>query len=69
MTLASTDGNPWASEGNLSGEWLRGNLHCHTTESDGRLTPQQSVDWFAAAGYQFLALTDHNTITDPSALD
>lgn len=27
------------------------------------------MDWFAAAGYQLLALTDHNTITDPSVLD
>jgi predicted metal-dependent phosphoesterase TrpH len=49
--------------------WLRGNLHCHTTESDGRLTPQQTVDWFAGAGYHFLALTDHNRVTDPTALN
>jgi hypothetical protein len=53
----------------VRGEWLRGNLHCHTANSDGRLSPQQTVDWFAANGYQFLALTDHNTVTDPAALD
>src|SRR6266542_63240 len=63
-----TDGNPWAL--NLpSGGWYRGNLHCHTINSDGRLTPQETVDWFAAQGYQFLALTDHNTITNPVGLD
>jgi hypothetical protein len=61
------DGNPWAPE--VRGGWYRGNLHCHTTNSDGRLSPQETVNWFAANGYQFLALTDHNKVTDPSALD
>ena len=60
--------SPWAEE--VAGlPWLRGNVHCHTTESDGRFTPQQTVDWFAGAGYQFLALTEHNRITDPALLD
>ena len=57
-------GNPW----NVTGQWHRGSLHCHTTESDGRLTPQQTVDWYAAQGYQFVAITDHNRVTDPSGL-
>ncbi|MCI0690265.1 MAG: hypothetical protein L0Y54_23955, partial [Sporichthyaceae bacterium] len=63
----TTDGNPWALrlEG---GGWYRGNLHCHTTESDGRLSPQETVDWFAGEGYDFLALTDHNVVTDPTGL-
>jgi predicted metal-dependent phosphoesterase TrpH len=63
----ATDGNPWALPGE-GGSWYRGNLHCHTTESDGRLSPQETVDWFAGAGYHFLALTDHNRIADPSGL-
>lgn len=45
------------------GKWLRGNLHCHTTNSDGRLTPQEVVDHYSACGYDFLALTDHEVIT------
>jgi predicted metal-dependent phosphoesterase TrpH len=69
FALETTEGNPWAAEMFGTGQWLRGNLHCHTTQSDGRLTPQQTVDWFAGAGYDFLALTDHNTITDPSGLE
>lgn len=44
--------------------WLRGNLHAHTTRSDGRLEPQAVVDAYAAAGYDFLALTDHDVFTD-----
>jgi predicted metal-dependent phosphoesterase TrpH len=60
-------GNPWALEGN-GWPWLRGNLHCHTTASDGRRSAQEAVDWFRDAGYHFLALTDHNTVVDPAAV-
>jgi len=45
------------------GKWLRGNLHCHTTESDGRLAPQEVVDYYSNCGYDFLALTDHEVVT------
>jgi predicted metal-dependent phosphoesterase TrpH len=57
---------------NLLGEGpvvLRANLHGHTTESDGRLAPQDYVDWYAGRGYDALAITDHNVRTDPSTLD
>ena len=50
-------------------DWLRGNLHTHTTESDGKLPPQQVVDLFAALGYDFLAISDHDKLTDPAPLD
>ena len=33
--------------------WLKGNLHSHTTCSDGRLSPQQRADAYAAHGYTF----------------
>lgn len=42
------------------GAFLKGNLHCHTTRSDGRGTPAAVIGQYAAAGYDFLALTDHN---------
>ena len=48
---------------------LRANLHGHTTGSDGRLAPQAYVDWYAARGYDALAITDHNVHTDTSALE
>jgi hypothetical protein len=44
------------------GSWLRGNLHAHTTRSDGAHAPQALVDAYAAAGYQFLAISDHDLI-------
>ncbi|NEQ49272.1 MAG: PHP domain-containing protein [Leptolyngbya sp. SIO3F4] len=38
-------------------------LHCHTTFSDGTLTPQQLVERAAAKGVKALAITDHDTIS------
>ena len=38
---------------------FRGNLHAHTTRSDGALTPRQVMALYQARGYDFLALTDH----------
>lgn len=38
---------------------LRGNLHCHTTRSDGKGTPENVIRQFEYSGYDFLALTDH----------
>ncbi|MGI5819388.1 MAG: PHP domain-containing protein [Armatimonadota bacterium] len=51
------------------GQWLRGNLHLHTTVSDGELEPQQAVDGYHEQGYDFLAITDHNTVVDVGELD
>lgn len=53
----------------MPGEWLKGNLHTHSTESDGEPTPQQIVDIYAEHNYDFLAITDHNKLTDISPLD
>ena len=38
-------------------------LHCHTTFSDGSLTPQQLVERAVAKGVKALAITDHDTIS------
>jgi hypothetical protein len=37
-------------------------IHSHTTESDGSLTPEQLVDYAVAEGLDGLAVTDHQTI-------
>lgn len=39
--------------------FLKGGLHCHTTRSDGKLTPEQVLEYAAGQGYDFMALTDH----------
>ena len=38
---------------------LRGNLHAHTTFSDGVRSPALLVREYEALGYDFLAITDH----------
>ncbi len=56
--------NPYA---NLSGgQWLKGNLHCHSNRSDGWRTPQGVIDDYAARGYDFLMLSDHDILSAPA---
>ncbi len=42
-----------------SGRFWRGNLHTHSTRSDGRLPPEEVCRRYRAEGYDFIALTDH----------
>jgi PHP domain len=55
------------------GKFYRGNLHTHSTRSDGRLDPKEVCRRYQAEGYEFVALTDHFVglfdypITDTSA--
>ena len=39
---------------------LRGDLHCHTTLSDGRQDVEAMVAGARARGYEYLAITDHS---------
>lgn len=39
--------------------WYKGNLHAHTTDSDGHRNPKEVVEIYQKAGYDFLAVTDH----------
>ena len=41
------------------GRFWRGNLHTHSTRSDGHLEPAETVAWYRDNGYDFVALTDH----------
>jgi DNA polymerase (family 10) len=41
-------------------EDLRGDLHCHTTLSDGRSTLEEMARAAQARGYEYLAITDHS---------
>lgn len=52
----------------VAGHWYKGNLHTHTTQSDGRLSPPEAIRWYEQHGYDFVALTDHDTFCDPAPL-
>ena len=40
---------------------IRVDLHCHSSYSDGVLSPEQLAEKLAAAGVRLAALTDHDT--------
>jgi len=42
-----------------AGKFHRGNLHTHSTRSDGVLSPEEVCRRYQAEGYDFIALTDH----------
>ena len=44
-------------------KWYKGNIHTHTTESDGDAAPEVVVRWYRRHGYDFLVLSDHNHLT------
>jgi hypothetical protein len=51
-----------AAEGEL--RWRRGNLHTHTHWSDGDHYLEMVALWYKERGYDFLCITDHNTIDE-----
>ncbi len=43
--------------------WYKGNLHCHSTQSDGTSSPVEVAQYYKASGYDFLGISDHNQYT------
>lgn len=41
------------------GTFYKGNIHVHSNESDGVLSPAEVIDAHKARGYHFISLTDH----------
>jgi len=46
----------------------KGNLHVHSTLSDGGKTREELIAMYREAGYDFLAFTDHSIFSDASKL-
>jgi hypothetical protein len=44
--------------------YWKGNLHTHSLWSDGDDFPEMIADWYKRHGYDFLALTDHNVLSE-----
>ncbi|MCX7590684.1 MAG: hypothetical protein N2255_03550, partial [Kiritimatiellae bacterium] len=51
--------SPYSNDATLR---LKGNLHTHTTCSDGQASPEEAVAHYAKLGYDFLQLSDHDTL-------
>src|SRR5688572_9587574 len=48
--------------------WFKGNTHAHTNNTDGDSPPDTVVKWYRDRGYNFLVISDHDTITEPATL-
>lgn len=48
-----------------SGTWLRGNVHAHTTLTDGHYVPNDLIAEYERRGYDFLAVSEHDRLVDP----
>ena len=44
-------------------KWYKGCMHAHTTESDGDASPAKVAEWFRDHGYDWMVMSDHNTVT------
>ncbi len=44
-------------------QWWKGNLHTHSFWSDGDHFPEMVAQWYKDHGYHFLALSDHNRLS------
>ncbi len=44
--------------------WYKGATHCHSLWSDGDDFPEMVADWYKSHGYDFLSLTDHDTLME-----
>lgn len=47
---------------NENGNFYKANLHCHTTFSDGRRTPEEVKEIYQKLGYSIVAYTDHDIL-------
>jgi hypothetical protein len=58
--------NPYVSKTNV----YKGEVHVHTTNSDGSGTPTETLEAYKAAGYNFISMCDHDVLTaDPVVAD
>jgi len=51
-----------------SGDFYKANLHCHTTYSDGKFTPEEVKKIYKDHGYSIVAYTDHDIMIDHNDL-
>ncbi|MGV3541471.1 MAG: histidinol-phosphatase, partial [Rufibacter sp.] len=61
VLLLLTGPSLWAQE---KGKWYKGNLHTHSYWSDGDDFPEMIMAWYKSKGYDFVSLSDHNTLAE-----
>jgi hypothetical protein len=58
----------WLGRYEKPGRWFKGQLHVHTTVSDGTCDIPDTISGFRRVGFDFLCLTDHNVTSHAAAL-
>ena len=43
----------------IPGNFYKGNLHTHSTNSDGTKTPEEVIEYYRSHDYDFISITDH----------
>lgn len=52
-----------------TGNFYKGNMHCHSVLSDGQCTPAELKEFYKSHGYSVLAITDHEGLFYHSELN
>jgi len=47
----------------LVGSRIKAGFHCHTTNSDGGLSPRETAERYCSKNFQCLGITDHSKVT------
>ncbi|WP_419188033.1 PHP domain-containing protein [Stieleria bergensis] len=63
-TATAQESTAAASKLDDAPKWFKGNLHTHSLWSDGDQFPEMIALWYKQRGYNFLALTDHNVLSE-----
>ena len=66
ISLSFLIGSSWAQDlvpSEPSYKWWKGNIHTHSLWSDGNDFPEMIAEWYRTRGYNFLALSDHNILS------
>ncbi|MBA3466282.1 MAG: hypothetical protein H0T21_02655 [Gemmatimonadaceae bacterium] len=63
LSIAAVPASRAQIAANPEARWWKGNLHTHTLWSDGNDFPEMVVEFYRERGYNFLALSDHNVLT------
>ncbi|WP_205161213.1 MULTISPECIES: PHP domain-containing protein [Arenibacter] len=63
LVLGSCGDGDKSTDNSLNKRWYKGNLHTHSFWSDGDEFPETILDWYKSHDYQFIALSDHNTLS------
>ncbi len=63
LSVCTETAAPAAETDQPAPRWWKGNIHTHSLWSDGNDFPEMISDWYLQHRYNFLALSDHNILS------